>query len=81
MSTDVIALLFLSYIYWAVLLMTTPLVAVETAMRLQWPQVCGGGAVDGDVDKQSKNPAPHGGVTLEVENWQSRDTDIQRVGR
>ncbi|XP_035633114.1 uncharacterized protein LOC118388311 [Oncorhynchus keta] len=84
MSTDVIALrflLFLSYIYWAVLLMTTPLVAVETAMRLQWPQVCGGGAVDGDVDKQSKNPAPHGGVTLEVENWQSRDTDTQIVGR
>eukprot|EP00063_Salmo_salar_P013747 XP_013988582.1 PREDICTED: uncharacterized protein LOC106565707 [Salmo salar] len=80
MSTDVIALrflLFLSYIYWAVLLMTTPLVAVETAMRLQWPQVYGGGAVDGVVD----NPAPHGGVTLEVENWQSRDTDTQRGGR
>ncbi|KAM9536375.1 uncharacterized protein ACWYII_040416 isoform 2-T2 [Salvelinus alpinus] len=84
MSTDVIALrflLFLSYIYWAVLLMTTPLVAVETAMRLQWPQVCGGGAVDGDVDKQSKNPASHDGVTLVVENWQSRDTDTQRGGR
>ncbi|KAK6318907.1 hypothetical protein J4Q44_G00101180 [Coregonus suidteri] len=83
-STDVIALrflLFLSYIYWAVLLMTTPLVVVETAVRLQWPQVCGGGAVDGDVDEQSKNPAPHGGVTVEVENWQSRDTDTQRGGR
>ncbi|XP_029630498.1 uncharacterized protein LOC115207513 [Salmo trutta] len=80
MSTDVIALrflLFLSYIYWAVLLMTTPLIAVETAIRLHLPQVCGGGVVDGDMD----NPAAHGGVTLEVENWQSRDTDTQREGR
>ncbi|XP_041749062.1 uncharacterized protein LOC121578735 [Coregonus clupeaformis] len=90
-STDVIALrflLFLSHTYWAVLLMTTPLVAVETAMKLQWLQVHGGGgrAVDGDADEQSKTlgskaPAPHNSVTVEVENGQSRVTDTQRGGR
>ncbi|XP_029528325.1 uncharacterized protein LOC115136731 [Oncorhynchus nerka] len=90
-SSDVIALrflLFLSHTYWAVLLMTTPLVAVETAMKLQWPQVHGGRgrAVDGDTGGRSKTPgseapAHHHGVTVEVEDGQSRDTDSQRGGR
>lgn len=41
LSSDVIALrflLFLSHTYGVVLLLTTPLIAVETVLRLQWPQ-------------------------------------------
>ncbi|KAJ7998515.1 hypothetical protein DPEC_G00205720 [Dallia pectoralis] len=63
-STDVIALhflLFLSYTYWAVLLMTTPLIAVETAMRLQLSEGHDGEdgedeTMDKDTDEAGKTP-------------------------
>ncbi|XP_019911266.2 uncharacterized protein LOC105017405 isoform X2 [Esox lucius] len=75
--TEVITLrflLFLSHTYWSVLLMTTPLIAVETAMRLQSSESHDGG--DGTVDG-SMALVPHSGV--KVETGQSRDTDPERI--
>ncbi|KAL0978685.1 hypothetical protein UPYG_G00173880 [Umbra pygmaea] len=87
-STDVIALrflLFLSHTYWAVLLMTTPLVAVETAVRLQCSEgrVGRGEMMDRDAGEGSKALGskalePYSADSEQEETGQCRDADPEK---
>ncbi|XP_053298172.1 uncharacterized protein LOC128457490 [Pleuronectes platessa] len=80
---DVIALrflLFLSHTYGAVLLLTTPLIAVETLGRRLWPHSVAPGAKSQTVDTDGEHCYTGEVAEEEEEDWEDRNCSDQDEG-